>query len=294
MQTPSEHIRQAVHDALKREAMGARRFEQAHGLRPWSLRGLLDPDRKQVPSVDRAAEICEALGLELAIHGPQQETRAVPADLARELGLRPGASVDDAVREVRRLGPGTNAHDAPHGGSDQDSVSGENVPAALRALVADAVRAETQSLRAEMRAQLSPSFATRQIEVVEVAAAAGAGVEAAEEQVVGALAFRRDWLESRGLDPTQCVVISVRGASMEPTLPEGARILVNRSSRQPRVNRLYVLRAGDGLIVKRAGKDREGGWLLVSDNPSPDYPALPWPDDAEIIGQVRWMARTFE
>ena len=81
----------------------------------------------------------------------------------------------------------------------------------------------------------------RQIEVVEIAVAAGGGAEAAEERAVGALAFRRDWLESRGLDPTRCVVIGVRGASMEPTLPDGARILIDRTARRRRAGRLYAL-----------------------------------------------------
>ena len=211
MGTVSERIREAVRTALDEEAVGARRFEKVHGLRPWTLRGLLDPDRLQVPSVDRAAEICAALGLELTV-GPA------------------GKGADKA--------------------------------------------------------------ATRQIEVVEVAAAAGGGAAAAAERAVGALAFRRDWLDAQGLDPTRCVVIGVCGTSMEPTLPDGARILVNRASQRRRVGRLYVLRGGDGLVVKRVGRDEAGRWWLLSDNPSPDYPPLPWPDGAEVLGEVRWMART--
>ena len=45
-----------------------------------------------------------------------------------------------------------------------------------------------------------------------------------------------------------------------------------------------------GLVVKRAGKDESGNWLLLSDHPS--WKPLPWPGNAEIIGEVKWMART--
>ena len=40
----------------------------------------------------------------------------------------------------------------------------------------------------------------------------------------------------------------------------------------------------------RAGKDKDSGWQLVSDNPL--WKPLPWPGNAEIIGEVKWMART--
>ena len=286
MSSPSERIRQAVRGALDGAAMGARRFERARGLKPWALRGLMDPERRQIPSVDRAAEICEALGLELTI-GPPPGGRAeppganrplLPAAVARALGLERGAGVEDAVRAIERRAPAADRAEA------------------LRSLVEDAVKAGTEGLRADVAARLPPPLepapATRQVEVVEFSAAAGGGAEAAEERTVGALAFRRDWLESQGLDPTRCVVIGVRGASMEPTLPDGARILVNRNGRRRRAGRLYVLRTGDGLIVKRAARDTRG-WLLLSDNPSPDYAPARWPDDAETIGEVRWMARAF-
>ncbi len=57
-----------------------------------------------------------------------------------------------------------------------------------------------------------------------------------------------------------------------------------------RRGRVYVLRTGDGLIAKRAGKDDGGGWLLESDHPA--WAPVPWPDDAETVGEVIWTARS--
>ncbi len=130
----------------------------------------------------------------------------------------------------------------------------------------------------------------RRIDIVEYEAAAGGGAEATEEQVVGTLTFRRNWLDRHGLDATQCTVIAVRGESMEPTLWEGASILVNRGQTEWRRGRIFVFRTSDGLVVKRAGEDEAGERVLVSDNPA--HRMTPCPDDAEIIGQVAWTART--
>ena len=132
------------------------------------------------------------------------------------------------------------------------------------------------------------------IGVSEFASAAGSGAVVDDERITGGLKFRRDWLDRHGLDPRQCRVIQVMGESMEPTLIDGSSILVNLASRRRRSGRIYVVRTEDGLIVKRAGKDRTGGWQLVSDNPNKQtWPTRPWPPDAPMIGEVKWAARTF-
>ena len=93
---------------------------------------------------------------------------------------------------------------------------------------------------------------------------------------------------------SQCKVIGVKGESMEPTLTDGCSILIDLNRRRRTAGHLYVIRTGDGLIVKRAGKNRAGAWQLVSDNPDKkDWPTRPWPADAEVIGEVKWAARTF-
>ncbi len=125
------------------------------------------------------------------------------------------------------------------------------------------------------------------------AGAAGGGAVVEDERMVGRLKFRRDWLDRRGLDARQCRVIKVMGESMEPTLVDGCSILMNTASKRRRVGRIYVVRTEDGLIVKRAGKDRTGAWQIVSDNPNKQtWPTLPWPPDAPVLGEVKWSART--
>ena len=126
---------------------------------------------------------------------------------------------------------------------------------------------------------------------MEVASAAGVGAEVYDETPVGLLWFRNDWLLSHSIDPEQSNIISVRGESMEPTLPDGCSILVDRKRREPHQGRIYVMRTEEGLVVKRLGLDEEGRWELLSD--SPDWRATPMSPGTEIIGEVRWSAVTY-
>ncbi len=130
--------------------------------------------------------------------------------------------------------------------------------------------------------------------VSELAGAAGGGAVVEHERITGRVKFRRAWLARHGLAAGECRVIQVLGESMEPTLIDGCSILVNQSSRRRRVGRIFVVRTDDGLVVKRAGKDRADAWQLVSDNPNKHaWPTVAWPADAPVIGEVKWTARTF-
>ena len=119
--------------------------------------------------------------------------------------------------------------------------------------------------------------------------AAGAGANAADERVLGSLAFRDDWLKRHGLNTAQCRVIEVIGESMEPTLQHRAMILVDFQRTIRRRDKIFAVRTEDGPVVKRLQRTEEG-WQLVSDNPA--YKPVPWPRDAQVLGQVMWTGRT--
>ena len=131
----------------------------------------------------------------------------------------------------------------------------------------------------------------RFVDCYEVRLAASRDALLGDSTRVGCLAFRRSWLERHGLDASQCAVMRVPGDSMDPTLNVGSTILVNLAQRRRRPGRVFALRTDDGLVVRRAGKDTAGRWQLVCDHPR--RTRRPWPDGAEILGQVRWGSRTF-
>lgn len=81
---------------------------------------------------------------------------------------------------------------------------------------------------------------------------------------------------------------------MEPTLRDGALVLVDHKHRDATRKGIYALRIGDDVLVKRPQK--QGDVLLInSDNPAYDIRVLSGDDGerVEIIGRVTWQGYTF-
>ena len=277
-----------IEDELKRRGASAISEALRVGLSRDAIRSIL---RGRVPSVDRAVEICEALGLEVYIGRPRgpggtpQDAAAAAAELFhRAQGELERLRARAAAAATRFDNEGTRIvlKELREQDSRTEEVLDRSPPKASGTC-------ELSDLTA-LASRGIDDLSARQVEVVEVAAAAGGGAVVGEERVVGYLAFQRKWLDRHGLDPTQCVVMSAQGESMEPTLPAGCSILVNRGQTRRRVGQIYVVRTTEGLVAKRAGKGEGGGWQLVSDHPT--WKPVPWPSDAEVLGEVKWMAKT--
>ncbi len=125
---------------------------------------------------------------------------------------------------------------------------------------------------------------------LDVKVAAGHGSVPYLEEELGALKFRRDFLRSIGVSEANAVVVTVTGASMEPTIANGAVLLVNRANREPRANAIYVFHLqGNGLVVKRVVKSG-GQWLARSDNDDREaFPDFAFDEGATLIGRAVWM-----
>ena len=119
--------------------------------------------------------------------------------------------------------------------------------------------------------------------------AAGAAAAADNEYLLSYVPFREDWLRRHGLNPERCRVIEVVGDSMEPTLENGAVILVDFQRTTRHSSKIFAVRTEDGPVVKRL-RHEDDGWWLVSDNEA--YAPRPWPRDAAVLGQVMWTGRT--
>ena len=124
--------------------------------------------------------------------------------------------------------------------------------------------------------------------LLPVEASAGGGSEVLDEALVDHVRLDGAWLRQHAVSPDHCDFISVTGESMEPTLPDGCSILVDRSSRELRDGRIFVIREDSGLLVKRLRRN-DGRWWLVSDNT--EWMPTPLGLDAVVVGEVRWMGR---
>ncbi|ARC90961.1 peptidase [Vibrio coralliilyticus] len=105
--------------------------------------------------------------------------------------------------------------------------------------------------------------------VYNVHAAAGAGSLVESEHQIGVQMIPCDWLSIYGLDEETASVIFVEGDSMDPTLNDKDRLLVDiRERPHPVSDGVYVISIDGAVYVKRLRWDIEGGvYEVISDNP---------------------------
>ena len=96
------------------------------------------------------------------------------------------------------------------------------------------------------------------------------------------LQFSVRWLKERGLRPSSCRIIRVRGESMEPTLPDGSLILVDLATEHPKSGRISTVKgtceAGDAVAVTVIGvaSSRTASSLRCSVTSSPGGISCAW------------------
>lgn len=133
-----------------------------------------------------------------------------------------------------------------------------------------------------------------QIRESEVRFAAGNGRTAHYDELAESVpaTYRREWFAKEGINPDNARRFKVHGDSMEPFLYDGDTVLVHLGETTVIHGKVYALRYGDELRIKRVYKKLDGGLILHSDNP--DYlprdeeltPAMVH-EHITIIGRVR-------
>ena len=199
-----------------------------------------------------------------------------------------------ARERERSLGDEWAEHEPPAGGAGRapergPEPAGVNRAAGGRRLAAGAGRGD-----AGPRTDAPDQQPGRRVRRFALVASAGTGAEVITERITDRVKFRRHRMRSHSLQGHQCRIVTVIGESMEPTLPDGASILVNMEQQEPRDRRTFVVQIEDEIVVKRLIRNPDAGWLLQSDNRNKRaWPTRPWPDEAKIVGQVKWLRRTF-
>lgn len=105
----------------------------------------------------------------------------------------------------------------------------------------------------------------------DVRVGAGHGTFVVGEDVVGSVAFRRDWINKRGLNSKDLALVDVIGDSMEKVLREGDFVLIDLSQTEIVSGKAYVIRIGDELLVKYL-QHLPGGLIQVFSENSAIYP----------------------
>ena len=130
--------------------------------------------------------------------------------------------------------------------------------------------------------------------VPKVAAKAGAGssLETSDE-TLGFYAFRKDFMVAQHINAKNCILLDVRGDSMEPLIKDGDMILVDTTDKEVQDGKTYLVAYGDDLRVKTIYKSPQG---LIMRSENTRYADITIrPDElgsyAMIHGRVRWFAR---
>lgn len=121
-----------------------------------------------------------------------------------------------------------------------------------------------------------------------VSVSAGPGRLVTSEATVASAGYAAEDLARLGIRATDAAILDVRGDSMQPTLIDGDRILVDRGQRTPgKKAAIWVLRCGDELLVKRLVRD-DDRWRILSDNAAERSVPLA---DVEVLGRVVELVR---
>tara|TARA_R110001599_G_scaffold33832_3_gene108817 strand:- start:8900 stop:9631 length:732 start_codon:yes stop_codon:yes gene_type:complete len=125
------------------------------------------------------------------------------------------------------------------------------------------------------------------------ALSAGPGATAVDYEERRSLAFSETWLKKKGFKRKHLVIIEVVGESMEPRLSNGDVALINTHDKEIKDHRIYALRYGDDLRIKRLSRRYDGAVVISSDNPLPEFrdeivPAADLPQ-LQILGRAVWV-----
>lgn len=124
------------------------------------------------------------------------------------------------------------------------------------------------------------------INMYDVTACCGTGIEALAENVIGTWSMTMpEFKKISSTIPENVKLIKVKGDSMLPTLKEDDWVFVDVSQKEFTIDGIYLIRLTSGLAVKRIQSSVSDNIIILSDNPK--YQAINVNiSDAEIVGKV--------
>lgn len=127
-------------------------------------------------------------------------------------------------------------------------------------------------------------------------ASAGPGALNGDAEIVGALAFRRDWLAKLGVNPARACLVTVRGDSMAPGLRPGDLALIDHQRSEVAPGKVFAFNDIDGETrIKRLERPDEKSLILYSDNQAyaPELRKGVDLNRIKILGQVVWSGHNW-
>ena len=136
------------------------------------------------------------------------------------------------------------------------------------------------------------------VPVLDVRAAAGEGQHPDLVQIEDQWPFPRDWLRALARGPSRPECIAVAGDSMDPTIRDGARVIIDRAQVEVAVARrtkasaaIWCFVADGALRLKRLRRLPDGTVVIFGDNPA-WQPEVWRPGEGReltILGRAIWV-----
>lgn len=129
----------------------------------------------------------------------------------------------------------------------------------------------------------------------EVELSAGSGLTIIEASSTRKLRFGKQTLRNQGVQFDQAVCVTVHGNSMEPVLPDGSTVGVDRSCTAVKDGKMYAIDHGGELRVKTLYRTPGGGLRFRSFNqdehPDEEYTADELAERGiAVLGKVFWYS----
>ncbi|UYF72996.1 XRE family transcriptional regulator [Acinetobacter ursingii] len=97
-----------------------------------------------------------------------------------------------------------------------------------------------------------------------------------------------DWFHKKKVSPKNLVEVDLDGDSMEPRIPSGSVVIIDKSINtleQVQNRKVYAIRYGEDLKIKRLSRRYDGALIIDSDNPQYEREIVE-PQDLEHIGII--------
>lgn len=129
---------------------------------------------------------------------------------------------------------------------------------------------------------------------MDLSVSAGSGLEPLEGDDAASVALPMCWFSRQGINSDLAVLVSVRGDSMAPSIPDGALVLINAMEKTITRAGVYAFTLDGQIFVKRivpsgSGKaHRPTALMLLSDNPAYPPRAMTGAEmnELRIVGRV--------
>lgn len=145
-----------------------------------------------------------------------------------------------------------------------------------------------------------PNSGFKLVPRMELCVSAGSGVIPIDDGLSEALAFSDSWLKKNRINSQLAVLVSVKGDSMAPSIPDGALVMVHLPEKSVDREGIYAFNRADASFIKRlvpAAPDktgRPGSLAIISNNPAYPPEVLSGKDmnEIRIVGRVRCVMTT--